>query len=59
MAVPALVIIAMSAANLFVDVFFTVTEENVYIRTSLAPLTYLVTYGYLIGGALEAYGCRR
>lgn len=50
-ALPALVVAVLAVGNLFGDVFFTLTEDNLYRRTPLVALTYLVTYGYLAGGA--------
>lgn len=51
-AIPALVVIVMSLLNLFTDVFFTVSPQNVYERTSLYLIPYAVTYGYLMYGAV-------
>lgn len=50
-ALPAGIICAMSLANLFTDVFFRITAENLYYRTPLAWVSYLVTYLYLMAGA--------
>lgn len=58
-ALPALAVCVMAAMNLFVDVFFTVSPDNVYSRTPLALLTYLVTYLYLLGGGILAFVYRR
>lgn len=49
---PALIICVLSVLNLFTDVFFTVSPENVYARMPLASITYLATYGYLLAGAI-------
>lgn len=57
-ALPALVVAALAMGNLFVDIFFTLTEYNVYRRTPLVLLTYLVTYGYLMGGACMVFRYR-
>lgn len=53
---PAAAIVLMSLLNLFSDVFFTISAENVYSRTSLVPLTYLCSYGYLLYGMTLVYG---
>ncbi len=57
--IPALLIILLAVANLFIDVFFTLTPENVYQRTPLMILPYVVTYCYLISGALMVFLYRR
>lgn len=53
---PAAAIVLMSLLNLFSNVFFTISAENVYSRTSLVPLTYLCSYGYLLYGMTLVYG---
>lgn len=53
---PAAAIVLMSLLNLFSDVFFTISAENVYSRTPLVPLTYLCSYGYLLYGMTLVYG---
>lgn len=59
MSIPALVICVLCVLNLFTDVFFTVSADNVYSRTSLVFLPYLVTYAYLIYGAALAFFYRK
>lgn len=49
---PAAVVMVLSVANLFADVFFGITADNVYYRGPLAWFPYVVTVGYLIGGAV-------
>ena len=51
LAIPALAVCLLAAANLFTDVFFTISDGNIYARTPLFVLSYLVTYGYLLFGA--------
>lgn len=51
-ALPAAGVMALSAANLFVDVFFGITADNVYYRAPLAWLPYVVTLAYLAGGTV-------
>lgn len=51
MALPAAAIFVMSVFNLWTDVFFSISTENIYTRTGLIILPYVVTYGYLICGA--------
>ncbi len=58
-AIPALIIIFMSASNFITGIFFTVNEANVYQRSDWVFLPYLVTYGYLIYGMALVYICRR
>lgn len=57
--IPALITMLLAAANLFTDVFFTLTPENIYQRTPLILLPYLVTYVYLAAGAWMVLRCRR
>lgn len=54
-AIPAVVVCLMCVGNLFTEVFFWVTLENVYYRTSLVWITYLVTYCYLSYGAVLVF----
>ena len=51
-AIPAAIIILMSAANLFFDVFFGISSDNIYYRTRLFLFPWLVVYGYMTYGAL-------
>lgn len=52
---PAAVICLMSAANLFTDIFFGVSPENVYYRLPLCLLTYVVAFAYMFGGAVLVF----
>lgn len=55
-AVPAGMLCVMSVGNLFTDVFFGLTPDNIYYRTPLAAFCYFITYLYLfIGGGLAFY----
>lgn len=56
---PALAMVAMGFANIFTDVFFTVSPENVYARAPLSVLPYIVSYGYLIYSAVLVFTTRR
>ncbi len=58
-ALPATGIVLMSAANLFVDVFFGLSSDNIYYRTRLFILPWLVVYGYMTYGALLSYRYRK
>ena len=51
LAVPVLIICLLSALNIFTDVLFTVSPENIYGRTSLFYVIYFISYGYLALGA--------
>ena len=53
-AIPAAAVCILILANLFVDVFFGVTDANVYYRTPLFWLPYAVVYGYMIYGVILA-----
>ena len=50
-AIPAVIICVMALLNFFLPVFFSISPDNVYSRTSLSPLVYLVSYAYLLYGA--------
>lgn len=52
---PAAVICIMCIVNLFTDVFFGVSAENVYYRRPLCILTYLVAFVYMISGAVLVF----
>ncbi len=54
-AIPAMILMIGVVINLFTPVFFEITAENVYVRTSLFPVTYVVTYSYLLLGTVSAY----
>lgn len=55
-AIPAGLVVVLCAANLFTEVFFGITADNVYYRGVASPLVYAVTYLYLLaGGGLALY----
>lgn len=58
-AAPAAVIGLMSVANLFFPVFFGVSEDNVYYRTSLFLIPWVVVYAYMAWGAIQSYRYQR
>ena len=58
-AIPLLIICGLTVANLFVEVFFGVTQDNVYYRTTLVWIPYVVVYGYMTYGAVLAYLYRK
>ena len=49
--IPGIIVFVMAALSLCFDVFFTINANNIYERTALSYLSYLVTYGYLIYGS--------
>ena len=57
-AIPAVVVCLMCVGNLFTEVFFWVTPDNVYYRTSWVWITYVVTYCYLSYGAVLVFRYR-
>ena len=59
LAIPMGLVWLMSMANLFVDVFFGVSEQNAYFRTPLFPLLYAVMYGYLTYGAIVLHNAHK
>lgn len=54
-ALPAVLVCLLSLLNLAVPVFFWVNEENLYYRTPLVVITYVVTYCYLTYGAVLVF----
>ncbi len=54
-AIPAAIVSLMGILNIFIDIFFTVAPDNIYQRTPLAIISYLVTYGYLMTGAIMVF----
>lgn len=56
---PGAIIVLLGLANLFTDVFFTISPDNVYQRTPLVVIAYIVTYGYLIYSAVLVFTTRR
>lgn len=57
-AIPAVIVCLLCVVNLFTEVFFWVTEDNVYYRAPLVVITYLVTYCYLSYGAILVFRYR-
>lgn len=57
-AIPVLLICAAAVCNLFFELFFGITEDNVYYRTPLFLLPCGVVYGYITYGAVLSYRCR-
>ena len=49
-ALPAAVVMILSAVNLFTEVFFGITNDNIYYRGPLAWVPYAVALAYLSGG---------
>lgn len=58
-AIPAMFVCLLAVLNIFFDILFTVTPENVYVRTPMVIISYLVTYGYLMLGAVMVFIYRR
>lgn len=58
-AIPAAIVCLLAISNIFIDVFFTVSADNVYARTPFAIVSYLVTYGYLMSGAILVFISRK
>ncbi len=57
--IPAAIVVLLSIANLFTDVFFTVSPDNVYSRTPLVVVPYVVSFGYLFYTVVLVYVYRR
>ena len=56
--IPAGIVCLMAVANCFFPVFFGISKENVYYRTPLFLIPYVVIYGYLTYGAVLTYHYR-
>lgn len=54
-ALPAVLVCLMCLLNLVMPVFFWVDEANVYYRTPLVVMTYVITYCYLTYGAVLVF----
>lgn len=54
-AIPAAVISIMSIASCFKPILFTVDSNNIYHRTNLVVISYIVTYSYLVFGVIMIY----
>lgn len=54
-AIPGGAVLVLCVANLFTEVFFGITADNVYYRGVASPLVYAVTYFYLLAGGALAY----
>jgi diguanylate cyclase (GGDEF)-like protein len=54
-AIPAVTIIAMSCASIVYPVLFDISKDNVYSRTALTYLPFLVTFGYLLYAEIHIY----
>ncbi len=58
-ALPALGIAVCSVINIFTPMFFEITEENLYVRVGIYPVSYIVTYFYLVLGTVLIYVHRK
>ncbi len=58
-AIPAVLIIIGSLVNLMTPVFFVVDKYNIYQRTDLFTVPYVVTYFYLLHGVILIYSYRK
>lgn len=58
-AIPAVGVLLVCVANLFVPIMFWVGEDNQFYRTNWVVVCYLVTFGYLAAGALLVSWHRR
>lgn len=59
LALPVVVVSLLILANLFTPVFFTLSEDNVYSRTPMSALLYVVVGGYLAYTVALVYRSRR
>ena len=59
LSVPAAVMCVLSFLNLKFDIFFTVSDSNVYSRTQAVGLAYAVTYCYMFYSVMLVYLCRK
>ncbi|MDD3401757.1 MAG: GGDEF domain-containing protein [Hespellia sp.] len=58
-AIPAVIVVAASIVNWFTPVFYRISAGNVYSRTSLYIIPYVITYCYLIYGVALIYLYRK
>ena len=58
-AIPAVAIGLMSVGNLFFPVFFWVSDDNVYYRTTWFFLPWVMVYAYMAWGAIQSYRYQR
>lgn len=58
-AIPVMAICVLLVVNLFVELFFGVTQENVYYRATLVWLPYVVVFGYMTSGAVLVFRHRK
>lgn len=58
-ALPAAGVVICSLANLFTDVFFRITESNIYERTVFIAIPYVISYMYLAYGAINIFMFRK
>jgi len=47
-AIPALIVLVLIIVNLFTPTLFSISDANVYTRTPLVSISYLVSFGYII-----------
>ena len=59
LALPVVVVSLLILANLFTPVFFTLSQDNVYSRTPMSALLYVVVGGYLAYTVALVYRFRR
>lgn len=59
LALPVVVVSLLILANLFTPVFFTLSQDNVYSRTPMSALLYVVVGGYLAYTVALVYRSRR
>lgn len=59
MSIPFLFALALLILNLFTSIFFSVTPENVYVRSPYVFLFYLIVYAYLLYGMFFAFRQRQ
>lgn len=57
--IPALLICVLLVCNLFADVFFGLDDNNIYYRTSLFAVPWVVVYGYMAYSAVLSYRHRK
>lgn len=57
--IPFILVCVGSIVNLVTPVFFNVSEQNVYSRTSYFAITYILSYAYMIYGVVLVYRFRK
>ena len=59
LSIPLILLAILSMANIFIDVFFYIDEQNIYHRTALFFVPWVIVYCYMLYSAILAYYYRK